>query len=157
MSSVTVYTPDIVDLALGSTYIDIHPLQEGVGFLVFGADDGKEGGFAIYGVYVVINNDPSAVPDGSGFDDNDIDGMSVRPNPVVDGNANVNFMLDKAAVVTIEIYDMSGRPVAVQNVPNTTLGRNNQNLNVSNLNTGVYICKISVNGQFFASKKILIN
>jgi hypothetical protein len=157
------YTPNIVDLALGNNFIDIHALQEGTGFLVFGADDGKEDGFVIYGVYVVIINDPSAVtasPDGEGFG-RDIelnsDGMSVAPNPVIDGNANVNFMLDQAAAVTIEILDMSGRPVSVQNIRNTTLGRNNSILNVSNLSTGVYICKISVDGIYFASTKIIIN
>ena len=158
------YTPDIVDLALGSTYIDVHPLQEGTGFLVFGADDGKEDGFVVYGIYVIIINDPSAVtaspdgfPMGVEIDDLLLGDIVVSPNPVTEGVANVFFNLDNGAKVTFGISDMNGRMVYLQSKNYAEKGLIQENINVPTLNPGVYILQLIKDGKTMATKKILIN
>lgn len=155
------YTPDIVDLALGFNFIDIHPLKEGTGYLVFAADDGKEDGFVIYGVYVIVINDPDAVggaPDGVGGigrDDIDVDGIVAIPNPVVDGTANLYFNLDENAQVTLEIIDIYGRQIVFKDIINAKEGTNVQQVNVSNLPSGVLICTYRVNGKIVATTKLI--
>ncbi len=152
------YTPDIVDLTFGNYTIGITPLKEGTALLVFGADDGKEDGFTVVGVYVVIVNDPSAVPDGIVGDINiGVGEMEVSPNPVIDANAQVNFMLNERGNVTIELFDIMGRPVAAHKASKIGAGYNQQQVNVAHLKTGVYIVRILVDGKFFASEKIIIN
>lgn len=157
------YTPEIVDLALGLNYIDIHPLQQGTGFLVFGADDGKENGFVVYGVYVFVINDPSAVdgqPDGI---ENDIipplDGgnmIMVAPNPVVNKIANIRYEVDTDGDVVIEIFDMTGRMRSSNGIDGRLEGTYEEKINVSHLNTGLYFCRFVLNGRLKGTVKMLI-
>jgi len=158
------YTPEIVDLALGFNYIDIHPLKEGTGFLVFAADDGKEDGFVIYGVYVIIINDPDSVdgsPDGLPIggiseDDLELDAIVVNPNPVTGGVVNIYFKLVDNAPVTIEVFDMTGRLSAIETF-NSKGGINSKIMNFPELSTGVYMLRYSVNDAHITTKKLIIN
>ena len=156
------YTPEIVDLALGYNYIDIHPLKEGTAYLVFGADDGKENGFVIYGVYVIIINNPDAV-DGSpdGFPLNDINDVTmeniiVSPNPVVDNSFNLYYKLDNYNQVSLRIYDMTGRLNLVKEINNSEIGINNQEVNVHGLSPGVYILHYILNNNIIDTVNLLI-
>lgn len=76
----------------------------------------------------------------------DIDGLKVFPNPVKDGNLYITS--DKNETKTVVIFDVLGKQVV-----NTTV--NSQPLNVSNLNAGVYIVKITEAGKT-ATKKLVI-
>ncbi|WP_430815595.1 S8 family serine peptidase [Carboxylicivirga sp. RSCT41] len=156
------YTPDIVDLALGNRFITINPIQEGTGFLAFAADDGKEGGFVVYGVYVVIINDPDAVdgsPNGIGsvgdvLKDGEL--MSVLPNPVSDGQAHIYYHLEEEGSVMLEIYDMKGKKCTVANVGDRKKGSYKETIHVSALGKGLYFCRFTVNGQLQSTEKIVI-
>ncbi|MCG8579338.1 MAG: S8 family serine peptidase [Bacteroidales bacterium] len=157
------YTPDIVDLALGNRFITINPLQEGTGFLAFAADDGKEGGFVVYGVYVVIINDPDTVegsPNGIGNIDDVLKNgevMNVMPNPVSNGQANIYYHLEEEGNVMLEIYDMTGKKCAVTNVGERAKGSYKESVNVTALGKGLYFCRFTVNGQLQSTEKLVIN
>jgi len=76
---------------------------------------------------------------------NSIEGLKVYPNPVVDGKLYINSTAN--ATKEVVIYDVLGKQVV-----NTTT----QNaLNVSNLNGGVYIVKITEEGKT-ATRKLVI-
>ncbi len=157
------YTPDIVDLALGYNYIDIHPLAEGTGFLVFGADDGKENGFVVYGVYVIVINDPDAVngaPDGLSEEDEDFmesaQSLSIYPNPVVDQSSTVQFKLDENADARFEIYNLIGRKLNVIQENNLNSGVHRKQVDFTQFGTGIYICTYLINGKLIESKKVVV-
>jgi len=156
------YTPDIVDLALGYRYITINPLQEGTGFLAFAGDDGKENGFVVYGVYVVVINDPGAVDgapngigDGSRPDMADKN-LAVIPNPVQHSNANIWYSLDGEGDVTIEIYDMTGMKCTSSGAKTKDEGTHQEIVNITHLKPGLYFCRYTVNGIVKATTKMLI-
>ena len=73
-----------------------------------------------------------------GVSDNTIEGFSYYPNPA-DSTINLTSI---DTIETVAIYNMLGQIVLDQNVDATT-----SQLNVSNLSTGAYIMKVSVNGQ----------
>lgn len=76
----------------------------------------------------------------------DIAGLKVYPNPVTDGNLYITS--DSNNTKSVAIFDVLGKQVV-----NTTV--NNQAVNVSNLNAGVYIVKITEAGKT-ATKKLVI-
>lgn len=78
---------------------------------------------------------------------NAIAGLKVYPNPVVDGTLYISTQAN--AERTIQIYDILGKQV-VNKVTS------NEAINVSNLNAGVYIVKITEEGKT-ASRKLVIN
>ncbi|TRX71758.1 S8 family serine peptidase [Carboxylicivirga sp. M1479] len=155
------YTPEIVDLALGERFITINPLQEGTGFLAFAADDGKEGGFVVYGVYVVIINDPDAVdgsPDFIGHAPEKMDDLLiVTPNPLVNPQAKVWFDVQEEGEVVLDIFDLRGVKCATSLVGDRQEGVFGEEINVSKLSNGVYFCRYSLNGQMKATVKIVVN
>ncbi len=149
------YTPDIVDMALGNNYMDLHPLQVGTGFLVFAADDGKEDGFVVYGVYVIVYDDESAVsaePDS--FDEEAAENLvskgekfALYPNPVTGSVANVVYKLDEDANVVLDIYSIDGAKKKSINQGAQTSGIYTGNIIVGDLASGLYFCKLMSNGK----------
>ena len=79
-------------------------------------------------------------------DKNAIAGLSVYPNPVVNGNLFITS--DSGATKLVIIYDVLGKQVVKANVTS-------QPVNVSNLNGGVYIVKITEEGKT-ATRKLVI-
>lgn len=75
-----------------------------------------------------------------------INGLSIFPNPVSNGKVFINtkFNLTKK----IEIYDVLGKKIMSQ----TLYGKE---LNISDLNPGVYILKIK-EGEFSATRKLVV-
>lgn len=87
----------------------------------------------------------SVVDQTLGVKQNSIEGLKVYPNPVVDGKLYINSTANASKAVVI--YDVLGKQVV-----NTTT----QNaVNVSNLNAGVYIVKITEEGKT-ATRKLVI-
>jgi len=78
--------------------------------------------------------------------ENNIEGLRVYPNPVSNGILRINSFDN--AQKSIRIYDLLGKQVLSKIM--TT-----KELNVSRLNTGVYILKISENGKT-ATRKLVI-
>lgn len=81
-----------------------------------------------------------------GVKQNSISGLSVYPNPVTNGNLFITSNSNEAKLVSI--YDVLGKQVVKTTVTN-------QPLNVSNLNSGVYIVKITEEGKT-ATRKLVI-
>lgn len=77
---------------------------------------------------------------------NEIAGLKVYPNPVSNGVLHVESNLHTER--TISIYDVLGKEVMKTTTSNTTL-------NIANLNSGIYIVKISENGKT-ATKKLVV-
>ena len=156
------YTPDIVDMALGYNYIDLHALQTGTGFVVFGADDGKENGFVVYGIYVQVIDDESLIssePDGFGNAVQLIEegNFAVYPNPVKAGmQTNIIYRLEEDAIVGFEVYDIKGAKRFINNKKSQTAGIYSEQLDVSKLPTGIYICRLQVNGKVIETSKFIV-
>ena len=81
-----------------------------------------------------------------GVSQNSISGLSVYPNPVTNGNLYITSSSNTSKAVVI--YDVLGKMVAKATVTN-------QPINVSNLNGGVYIVKITEDGKT-ATRKLVI-
>ncbi|MBB3697249.1 S8 family serine peptidase [Flammeovirga yaeyamensis] len=157
------YTPDIVDLSLGQTFININPIQEGVGQLVFAADDGKENGFVAYLIYVEIIDDPSAVmnsTDKNGqpmhLDFGTFDHSVVYPNPVTDGKAVVAYKVDENTGVEMELVDINGQTIFRKTYDQQEAGLYSELLPLKELSSGMYILKLNVDKQFVETHKIII-
>jgi hypothetical protein len=77
---------------------------------------------------------------------NDKLGLNIFPNPV--STDYVNLKTSVSGVKNIEIFDLSGRRVLKTSI-------NSDILNVSSVNSGVYIIKLSINGVSETSKLII--
>ena len=77
---------------------------------------------------------------------NEIAGLKVYPNPVSNGVLHVESNLN--AERTISLHDVLGKEVIKTTTSNTTI-------NIANLNSGIYIVKISENGKT-ATKKLVV-
>lgn len=81
-----------------------------------------------------------------GISQNDIAGLQVYPNPVSNGTLFITS--DSAAPKAVVVYDVLGKVVAKATVDNMPM-------NVSNLNQGVYIVKITEEGKT-ATRKLVV-
>jgi len=77
--------------------------------------------------------------------------LNVYPNPVMD-NLNFDFNLDKAANAVVRITDIAGRTVKTQDLGKVKAGDHKFSINVSNLNSGLYMVEVSAEGKRFVSK-----
>lgn len=77
---------------------------------------------------------------------NSIAGLNVYPNPVVNGKLYITT--DSNATKSVSIFDVLGKQVLKTNV-------SNQVLNVSNLSKGVYVIKITEEGQTSTRKLVI--
>ena len=157
------YTPEIVDLALGQNYMDLHALQTGTGFVVFGADDGKENGFVVYGVYVIVIDDESTSdsnPDGYNQEaEMLVNGgakFAVYPNPITSNSANAIFKLEKSGDVTIDVLSVDGTLLKTINKGHQEEGIFSEPMDVSGVSEGVYILNLQLDGQLVETVKVLV-
>lgn len=79
-------------------------------------------------------------------DFNSIDGLSIYPNPVI-GNV-LNISSTSNSDMNVAIFDVLGKQVINTKVTNNTV-------NVSNLNAGIYIVKVTENGKT-ATRKLVV-
>ncbi len=77
---------------------------------------------------------------------NTVDGLTMYPNPVSGNTLYINTTAN--AVKQVQVYDVLGKQVI-----NTTVANNS--LNVANLNSGVYIVKITEEGKT-ATRKLIV-
>ncbi|OSY87102.1 hypothetical protein WH52_13185 [Tenacibaculum holothuriorum] len=83
-----------------------------------------------------------------GTEENTIKNFGVFPNPVTGDNVTIRTSLQEN--LDVKIYNILGR-----NVLSTKLTPNNKTVNVSGLNTGIYLLKVVENGKT-ATKKLVI-
>lgn len=157
------YHPDVVDLALGYKYVDLHLLKEGFAYLIFGADDGKENGFVVYDVYVYVVNDPGAVEastDAFGqkaeilLESGKL--MTFYPNPVADSQSHIIFKLMENSELVFDVYDTNGRLKMSKKLDQRSEGIYNETFDISFLTPGLYMCRYMVNGVFQETTKIVV-
>ncbi|WP_299439149.1 lamin tail domain-containing protein [uncultured Aquimarina sp.] len=95
---------------------------------------------------------PGAVNDNAGIlsvdsFDEESENFNVFPNPTNTGFVNITPKSN--TVVTVNVFDMLGKQVISQTLSNNSL-------NVSNLNTGIYILKLDQDDGTSASKRLVI-
>ncbi len=78
---------------------------------------------------------------------NQIDGFSVYPNPIKEGYLTINSA--NSSIKSIEIYDVLGKQVLSTSV------QNNERINISTLNSGIYILRVEEEGKL-ATRKLII-
>lgn len=86
------------------------------------------------------------VPATAGLTDNNINGLTMYPNPL---KGNTLFLTSTAnAAMSVQIFDLLGKEVLKSDVINNTV-------NVSKLNSGVYVVKVTEEGKT-ATRKLVI-
>ena len=80
--------------------------------------------------------------------------ISIYPNPITN-IANIEFSLLKNNDVSIAIYDILGKNIKNLYQGEMMSGANNVQMNVSELNEGIYFVKLQINNQII-TKKIVI-
>lgn len=101
-----------------------------------------------------FKKDENAVPAGSALDASIK--MDVFPNPFVDGT-KISYTISDNANVTLEVYDIQGRKVAVlENNAARNAGAYSVDFSAKSngLSAGVLIAKLSVNGKVFSSEMV---
>ena len=76
-----------------------------------------------------------------------INGFKVYPNPVNDGGFFISTTLNRDK--TVQIFDMLGKQVYLKNI------EENEKIKTSNLRSGIYILKVSVDDIVATSKLII--
>ena len=76
------------------------------------------------------------------------------PNPF-NPTTTINYQIPKDGFVTLKIYDVLGREVAVLVNENKSTGRYNINFNAGNLASGAYLYQLKVN-DFVSTKKLVL-
>lgn len=79
--------------------------------------------------------------------------MSVYPNPV-SKEANISLTLENRTKVNIELFNVVGQKV-IETTKNLNAGNQNIKLNTHNLDSGIYMLKISVNGNSSTQRLIV--
>ena len=82
--------------------------------------------------------------------------LAVSPNPFVDAT-KINYSISSNANVTLEVYDIQGRKVAVlENNAAKVAGVYSVDFSAKNngLSAGILIAKLSVNGQVYSSEMV---
>jgi len=86
------------------------------------------------------------VPQVAGLADNNINGLSMYPNPLSGNTLNITSTAN--AAMSVQIFDLLGKEVVKADVVNNTV-------NVAKLTTGVYVVKITEEGKT-ATRKLVI-
>lgn len=80
--------------------------------------------------------------------------VNIYPNPVT-STTTVEFDLVKNADVSLRVFDMTGRVVYTQSYGKLNSGVQKQQINLSNLTSGIYAVTLNVNGKLQGSKQII--
>jgi hypothetical protein len=82
--------------------------------------------------------------------------FSVYPNPASD-KITVSFKNETPRNATLLLVNMNGQVVKQKHLTDLVLGENNVSLNISNLDNGIYSCRVTGNGNVLVSKKLVIS
>ncbi|HHE38808.1 MAG TPA: T9SS type A sorting domain-containing protein, partial [Candidatus Cloacimonetes bacterium] len=94
-----------------------------------------------------INVSIESIPSGSDDDNEIIDEMNriqIFPNPV-NSKTNINYRLNKAGKVEIEVYNLKGQLVEVLVKESQNSGFHSYDWNVHDLKSGIYFIKFNRN------------
>jgi len=80
--------------------------------------------------------------------------MEVYPNPFAE-NINVRYNASQKGLAEINIIDANGKIILLKQT-NINIGNNNISINnLSRLNAGFYVARVSINGAVIATEKII--
>ncbi len=82
--------------------------------------------------------------------------FNVYPNPVNTNSFTLLYNSLLSQIITIELYDIEGKLVQPSLITKSTPGENSIEINVTNINNGIYFVKLKTNDGF-QLKKIFIN
>lgn len=99
-------------------------------------------------VFTSIEDRISSAPQGFKLDQN-------YPNPF-NPSTNINYTLDQAGVVTLKVYDITGREVATLVNTRENAGQHSVTFDATNLASGVYIYSLQSNGIRLTNRMTLI-
>lgn len=108
---------------------------------------------AVGNIFFAVNSTQFAISNGLSTEDFGLNNFKLYPNPNT-GNFNIEFNSTSSNDVKIAIYDIQGRQIFDRSYPNT--GMFSQNLNLNNVQSGVYLVNIS-DGNQRETRKIIIN
>ena len=94
----------------------------------------------------------------AGISESNIEGVSVSqnmPNPT-NGVSVINFELAKNAMVALNVYDVTGKIVATQNIGEQNAGSHSVNFNAANLSAGLYYYSLTVNNAKTSAMKMVV-
>ena len=77
------------------------------------------------------------------------------PNPFTEVT-NFTFNLDQSAEVGVQLFDITGKLVFTENMGKRSPGKNNVSINAGNLPAGMYMYRITADGNASVSKKVTI-
>jgi len=85
--------------------------------------------------------------------------FTIYPNPSSDGQVNIDFNLDKQSDFTVSIFSIDGGNLALTNMVNDyrRAGKHSETLNISMLNTGVYVVQLTTGGTVTNHKLVVQN
>ena len=75
--------------------------------------------------------------------------FALYPNPSNDA-LKLSFELMQPAEVQVEIYDFTGKQVFKNSLQTTTIGLQEVSINTSLFETGVYVCRLRINEEYFS-------
>jgi hypothetical protein len=137
------------DTASASTHV--YPDQDGIArqgditYVFFNSDD--ETDTATYSVTYKTTTDIS-------LKDFSVEPkLSVYPNPATD-RLEVNYTAQSAQKTSFEIINLVGSKVYSKSLQ---AAESSFNLNISNLNAGIYFCVLKVDNKLVTSKKLVVN
>jgi len=79
--------------------------------------------------------------------------LSVYPNPATD-HLEINYVTQSSQKTSFEIINLVGSKVYSKSLEAT---ESTLNLNISNLNAGIYFCVLKVDNKLVTSKKLVVN
>lgn len=82
--------------------------------------------------------------------------VSLYPNPVQSA-LTLEYQLEKSALVELRVFDLIGKEVSRVALGNKNAGNYKHDLNASQLQNGLYIYSLYLNGQVVSKSKILVN
>lgn len=83
--------------------------------------------------------------------------MSIYPNPASDQNVNVNFNLTQSSIVSVSIFSSEGKLIYTEPSTNYLKGNHLINLNINDINSGVYFIRLNINNEISSIKTLIVN
>lgn len=79
--------------------------------------------------------------------------VSIFPNPT-DGSITVQYMLAGSEKIMFDVYDVTGKLIKQNNFGNQSPGQNVLHINIEDLSTGMYVCKLHLGDKVFTKSLI---
>jgi hypothetical protein len=119
---------------------------------IYAASYGK-GLFAYLGDTIEMNNQTIGIKDNAILS-NLQESLRIYPNPA-NVSASLNYTINKASDVLLQIYDMNGRLISSFSQGRKARGNYSVDINVQNLKSGIYMVRVVTNNSIQRAKLIV--